>query len=64
VYYEFYSDLAQLENRLLENKKKIQCIVSADRWYPKSVAFGNTQTPGLSDYADEVNTLEFLASIA
>ncbi len=64
VYYEFYSDLAQLENRLLENKKKIQCIVSADRWYPKSVAFGNTQTPGISDYADEVNTLEFLASIA
>jgi hypothetical protein len=64
VYYEFYDDLTQLEKRLDENKEKIQCIASADRWYPKSVEFGGTQTPGLSDYADEVNTLEFLASIA
>ncbi len=64
VYYEFYRDLTQLEKRLDENKEKIQCIASADRWYPKSVAFGETQTPSLSDYADEVNTLEFLASIA
>ncbi|MCA6369122.1 MAG: acyl-CoA reductase [Cytophagales bacterium] len=63
VYYEFYSDLTQLEKRLNENKEKIQCVASADRWYPKSVAFGETQTPGLSDYADEVNTLKFLASM-
>jgi hypothetical protein len=64
VYYEFYSDLTQLEKRLDENKEKIQCVASADQWYPKSVAFGETQTPDLYDYADEVNTLEFLASIA
>ncbi len=63
VYYEFYGDLTQLEKRLDGNKEKIQCIASADRWYPKSVAFGETQAPGLSDYADEVNTLEFLASM-
>ncbi|MCX8489787.1 MAG: acyl-CoA reductase [Cyclobacteriaceae bacterium] len=63
VYYEFYTDLSQLENRLAENRDKIQCIVSAGRWYPKSVGFGEAQAPGLSDFADEVNTLEFLASI-
>ena len=63
VYYEFYSDLTSLENRLQENRDKIQCITSDGAWYPKSVAFGETQTPGLCDYADEVNTLKFLASM-
>jgi hypothetical protein len=63
VYYEFYSDLTSLENRLQENRDKIQCITSDGAWYPKSIAFGETQTPGLYDYADEVNTLEFLASM-
>jgi hypothetical protein len=63
VYYEFYSDLTSLENRIQENRDKIQCITSDGAWYPKSINFGKSQTPGLEDYADELNTLNFLCSI-
>lgn len=63
VYYEFYNDPTSLENKLQENRDKIQCITSEGAWYPKSVNFGESQTPRLEDYADEVNTLKFLGSI-
>ena len=43
-------------------KDKIQCIVS--RGFGESeIAFGETQNPQLWDYADGVNTLDFLAKI-
>jgi hypothetical protein len=37
---------------------KIQCIVSAD-----GVPFGKSQEPGLTDYADNVDTLKFLTGL-
>jgi len=42
---------------------KIQVIASANGWYPGSVPFGQTQCPGLSDYADGVDTMAFLETL-
>ena len=56
LYHEPYSGQPDLAS------DKIQCIASSTGWFPGSVAFGKTQEPGLSDYADGVDTLRFLST--
>jgi hypothetical protein len=63
IFYETYADLADLNKKLAAHAKKTQCITSADGWFTNSVAFGKTQTPEVWDYADQVDTVKFLASI-
>jgi hypothetical protein len=36
--------------------------VSAGRRYPGSFPFGQAQYPGVADYADGIDTMEFLAA--
>ena len=62
VFYEYYDNEIDLKIKLQQDKKKIQCIVAKD-FIENEVAFGQTQHPQLTDYADGVNTLEFLANI-
>ncbi|WP_317174501.1 acyl-CoA reductase [Aquiflexum lacus] len=64
LYYELYADLEELNLRLSEEKEKIQCIVSLKSWYPGSLDFGTAQCPGLDDYADGVDTLQFLQNLS
>jgi len=62
VFYEYYEDEIVLKRKLEQDKEKIQCIV-AKGFIENEVAFGQTQQPTLTDYADGVNTLEFLSKI-
>lgn len=62
VFYEYYSDNNQLKEKLINDSDKIQCIVSKD-FNTSEITFGQTQHPQLWDYADGVNTLDFLAKI-
>ncbi|TVZ55089.1 acyl-CoA reductase LuxC [Lutibacter sp. Hel_I_33_5] len=62
IFYEYYDNLNDLKNKLSEDKDKIQCIVSKG-FVEKEVSFGQTQNPQLWDYADDVNTLDFLSKI-
>ncbi len=61
VFFEEYSDPEHLNQMITKNESKIQCIV-ADGW-PGAVGFGEAQTPDLWDYADNVDTLAFLAEL-
>jgi len=61
LYYEFYLNADELSQMLKANKEKIQCVVGQEPIC--NVAFGQTQVPVLSDYADGVDTLQFLASL-
>lgn len=63
LFYEIYSDLEELTNKINGDSAKIQCIVSKNGWFPNSVPFGQSQKPNLGDYADNVDTLEFLLSL-
>jgi len=54
--------LEEIKSRLENDADQIQCIVSNDLIID-SIAFGNTQKPKLWDYADNVDTLQFLISI-
>ena len=52
--YEFYASKGQLLASLYNNQE-IQGIIEKDH-----IPFGQAQSPGLFDYADKVDTLEFL----
>lgn len=62
VFYETYSSKKDLEQKLSADKDKIQCIVSKG-FIENKIAFGKTQKPELWDYADNVDTVEFLLKI-
>lgn len=63
LYFEYFDSEAQLALKLSTINDKIQCMVSKDSWYPNSLALGAAQQPELWDYADSVDTLEFLKSV-
>lgn len=62
VFYEYYEDVNEIKNRLEIEAEQVQCIVS-NGITENSIAFGQTQKPNLWDYADNVDTLEFLLGI-
>nr|WP_294935592.1 acyl-CoA reductase [uncultured Flavobacterium sp.] len=62
VFYEFYEDLEALTLRLKNDEEQLQCVVS-NKLTENSIPFGETQKPKLWDYADNVDTLEFLNKI-
>jgi hypothetical protein len=62
IFYEYYDNDIDLKIKLHQDKDNIQCIVAKD-FIENEVAFGQTQHPKLTDYADGVNTLEFLSTI-
>lgn len=59
VFYEYYDSLDSLKEKLKTDEDKIQCIV-ASGLLDTEVAFGQTQQPSLTDYADNVDTVKFL----
>jgi hypothetical protein len=65
LFYGTYSDLTSAEKQLQEQSAQLQCIVSAAPLQTENqvVAFGQSQHPQLWDYADNVDTMEFLANL-
>ncbi|MGI4727285.1 MAG: hypothetical protein ACRYGB_01840 [Janthinobacterium lividum] len=65
VFYDFYADLEEVNLKLNQQKEAIQCIVSQLQLTEnlQVVSFGESQHPKLWDYADGVNTMDFLQSI-
>ena len=57
LYYEFYSD-RHVVDEFIENNNQLQCVVSKGH-----VPFGHSQNPDLWDYADGVDTINFLRDI-
>lgn len=62
LFYEYYENSDALKNKLEADSELIQCIVGNgnDSQY---VPFGQTQKPQLEDYADGVDTFEFLVKL-
>lgn len=63
IFYEEYKNEAELNLKLASQHDKIQAIVSEHGWYAGSIPFGTAQEPALWDYADGVDTLEFLSGL-
>ncbi|MBP1840854.1 acyl-CoA reductase [Formosa algae] len=62
IFYEYYNDVNTLKNDLFSKKSDIQCVVSKGI-IDYEIVFGNTQSPNLWNYADNVDTVDFLLKI-
>ena len=62
LHYSYYAQEIDLLDQLTDVAAQTQCLVSAGARYPGSVAFGQAQQPGVADYADGIDTMEFLAA--
>jgi hypothetical protein len=64
LFYEIYSEAHELKTKLKDLDSKIQCVVGNPAMdLPGIVPFGQTQCPQPWDYADGVDTLQFLSSL-
>ncbi len=59
LFHENYETLEKLKERLKNDEDHLQCVVG-DGILDGEIAFGGTQKPSLSDYADGVDTVDFL----
>jgi hypothetical protein len=59
MFYEEYESIDALKQLLESKRDEIQCIVSKTA-FPNALPFGKAQHPELWDYADGVDTLEWL----
>ncbi|HLV46904.1 MAG TPA: acyl-CoA reductase [Flavobacterium sp.] len=62
IFYERYADEKEIFAILEAQKNQIQCVVSSG-WIENSIPFGTTQSPQLWDYADGVDTMNFLTNL-
>ncbi|MGN6640696.1 MAG: acyl-CoA reductase [Mucilaginibacter sp.] len=66
LFFEYYDNVADLDQKLKDESANIQCIVtktSPSGSWGAAVPFGQSQRPALWDYADGVDTMDFLTKL-
>jgi len=63
LFHENYTSKESVGKTLETSKDQIQCVVSRNGNYPGSQPFGKAQHPTLTDYADGVDTIDFLLKL-
>ena len=58
-----YNSIDDVKTWLVENKERVQCVVSSENSISGAVAFGRAQYPSLNDYADNVDVMNFLLTL-
>lgn len=58
VHYQEYDNQDEINNFIIEHQQKIQVIIGEE-----FTPFGTAQSPRLQDYADNVDTMQFLAEL-
>lgn len=61
--YAHYTSLGDMQLFITENKENIQCVISEASQLDGAILPGQSQNPQLWDYADGVNTIQFLMGI-
>lgn len=64
LHYSFYNDYSKVIHEIEERREDIQCVVSQSPvpgW--DHVHVGETQSPALNQYADGVDTMQFLTAL-
>ena len=59
LYYSYYDDFLEVEQTIADNQEDIQCVVSTHD-ENTHIYFGQAQYPKLHDYADNIDTMDFL----
>ena len=63
LHYAEYTSEIDLVDQLTDVAAQTQCVVSAGGRFAGSHPFGRAQSPDVSEYADRVDTMEFLAQL-
>jgi hypothetical protein len=61
--FQFYDNIEALKVFMELHNPEIQCIVSKNGKWPFSVNFGEAQKPLIKDFADNIDTLDFLLNL-
>jgi hypothetical protein len=65
LHFEYYDSLSNLEEELELRKEEIQCVVTKfELTNLKTTPFGKAQSPALKDFADGIDTMNFLISLS
>lgn len=59
--YHYYDSIEEVHHYLEQHKEQWQCVASDMPELKQAVGLGQTQKPGLTDYADNINLLDFLS---
>ena len=62
IHYEYYSNLDAVQEDLNTLKEEIQCIISNNTEFT-NITFGQAQKPNWMDYADNIDTVDFLNNL-
>lgn len=63
LHFERYDDTDEVNRFIAEESENIQCVISDDPGINTAIPPGTAQYPKLWDYADGVDTMEFLSKI-
>jgi len=63
VFFEYYKNIEQVKQYILINQEQIQCVVSIENLTEGVIPFGKAQQPELWDYADNIDTMDFLTRL-
>ncbi len=58
IYFQYYDSEIDIVSYLNNNKENIQCIVGKNH-----IPFGYAQQPVITEFADKINTIEFLVNL-
>lgn len=58
LFYDEYENQKEIDDFIAKHQEKIQCVVGK-----KYIPFGQAQKPAIDDFADGVDTMEFLAKL-
>lgn len=63
INYCFYENYKEIEDFIFNNKEELQCIVANENTLDKEIKvapFGKAQSPEIDDFADNIDTMDFL----
>jgi len=60
LYHQTYKTIKEAQQYVNEKQAEIQCVVTNLAEIAGAIAFGKSQQPGLNDFADNVNVVDFL----
>lgn len=63
LFYQNYKNIEHVNDWVEASKENLQCVVSNSAKITRAIPYGSSQQPHLTDYADGVDTIEFLCKI-
>lgn len=67
IVYSYYTDISEAVRWTHENERRVQCVACdasvPDALPPRAIPLGTAQSPGLTDYPDDIDTMAFLSAL-